>query len=214
MKVYKVSCNPDLSENPNLKFQDLSLNKSCHQNANHYFDALDGFRFNGNLVTHWQPPVLKSDYPKRKVPDFWNIGVGTGAFAVNLQMYRRLEGFFGSQVQPLQLAEPHKDLVICNVLSGEECIDDALSKWRVFSTPEGGTRRVLQQPFFVAEKIPRSGLFKLVKRHFDITTDLTILTLEQTGNPEEEFKPYVEANKFTGLKFKLVWSEERGIVSG
>ena len=88
---------------------------------------------------------------------------------------------------------------VLNILRVWDCIDEDQSEW--LKRPDG-SRICLLKPYFVPQHFEASPLFKIPE------LPRWIYCWEHNREPEEEFKACVEANKLTGLKFELVWSDE------
>jgi hypothetical protein len=85
-------------------------------------------------------------------------------------------------------------------ISDCDCIDEKRSEW--FTMPDTGKRYAVKKPFFVPQHFERSTLFKIPTRELDI------YCWENNQDPEEKFKACYDANKPTGLKFELAWTDE------
>jgi hypothetical protein len=83
---------------------------------------------------------------------------------------------------------------VLNITECIECLDSERSEWH---TRANGSK-LLVRPFFRAERLPASTLFKSAHSwgHF--------FCVEYSGDPKEEFKACVEHEKLTGLLFKEV----------
>jgi hypothetical protein len=163
--------------------------------------------FTGVPKSDWVPPKMKSYHPMREVPDFWSLDVCCGAFAVSEKAMKvdELERLLIRAGQLLPLPYKNETMTIFNILECVDCVDENKTEFRPSASSPMGKRS--ERPFFVADDLPESSLFKIP---YDPTK---IYTWEQDGdNPEDEFKACVELNKLKGLKFELIWTEADGII--
>ena len=166
------------------------------------------FWFEGERCRGWKAPRVYIDYPKRPTPDFWQIGVNAGAFAVAEETLEQAAMLLEMAGELLPLPTKEGLLSICNILECVDCVDEERSERRLREWPGKPEKNwtTIERPAFFPRAMPESTLFKIPQRPRDI------YCWERDADPVGEFKAFVEANKLTGLRFRLVWCEERGIV--
>lgn len=206
-KIYEVSFD---DRDKNVIYQELLLNEKLHPFKS-YDEALSFksqfLTFKGVPKTEWVPPKMRSYYPMRVVPDFWWLGPGTGAYAVGEKAMAtgELELILIRAGQLLPLPYKNETLTIFNILECVDCVNEEKTEFKPnVSSP---LQKSSERPFFVADDLPESSLFKIPYN------PTKIYTWELEGdNPEEEFKACVEMNNLKGLKFELIWTEADGII--
>ena len=205
LKVFKVWC-VDTSDKFEEEYRDLLLDRRVYKTeAERYEYRENNLYFMGVRKKNWVPPQLMSRYPLRPEPDFWNFGFG--AFAVGekaLYNSSELERMLEDSGQLLPLPYNGQELKLVNILECVECIDKEKTEWNIH--PRTAERVTARRPFFAAEDLPESTLFKIPQQPMDV------YAWELHNDPEFEFKACVEENKFTGIYFEPVWSEESGII--
>ena len=205
MKVYKIWYAIDRSSSVRNPYCFLMLNTDGLKPEQLGLYKWERFTFTGQPKDEasWNPPPMALMQPLRPAPDIWYV-VGSGAFGVGPKACDCLYSFLTRAGQLLPLVFREHNLQICNVLESAECVDEERSEW--YLDPRTNQRRNVRHPFFEPNKLPGSTLFKIPQM------PQQIFVWEQTGEPDDEFKACVEANKLTGLVFELVWSEEQGII--
>ena len=161
--------------------------------------------FTGAPVKDWNPPPLEPYLKSRPEPDIWYYY--NGAIAVwkaLLSKIPELETILMRAGQLLPQPFKGKELTICNITECVECIDAEKSDW-IFHP--AGKRITVRRPFFIADKLPKSTLFKIPQ------APMQIFTWEKDQNAEQEFKACAEKHKLTSVYFIPIWSEEGGIIS-
>jgi hypothetical protein len=79
------------------------------------------------------------------------------------------------------------------------CLDHDKTEWEYGETT-GKPIRIVRYAFH-EDRMPESSIFKIPE-----TGRSEILCYEGARDPEDEFKPFVERNGITGLKFTELWS--------
>lgn len=197
MKVFRIKHDPD--------YRYLLINRRRFRTDAEFVDFKSKrFQFKGQPIKEWTPPAMEVRYPKFPAPDFWTLDIRSGAFGATSHAVGYVEPFLLQAGQLLPLPIKGQVLTICHILECQHCIDEDKSEWHL--DPIDGRRLNPERPFFVADEIPESTLFKIPEKPFDICT------WEENQDPEGEFKACVEANKLTGLQFEPMWSEDEGII--
>lgn len=148
----------------------------------------------------WAPPRMHFGNPLKPEPDFWDCEIA-GAFAVHPRALGLMGMFLERAGQLLPVRYKDLELTLCNILEVYDCIDAERSEW--LTRPRTGEPYAVKKPYFVPQHFEASTLFKIPTRTLDI------FCWECNRDPEEEFKACVEANKLTGLRFELIWSDEK-----
>lgn len=205
MKVYKLKYAVDRNSTASNPFQFLTLNTGGLNPEDMGRYRHQRFKFEGRPYDEkqWVAPPMDLMQPLRPVPDIWCL-VSSGAFGVGSNACDCLYSFLTRAGQLLPLIFREHEIQICNILESAECIDPDRSIW--YKHPTNGSRLGVRHPFFLPDKLPDSTLFKIPEASHEI------FVWEETGEPDDEFKACVEANKLTGLIFEPVWSEEEGII--
>lgn len=184
MKVYEVE--PDVD-----RFQTF-LPEERYRNsaADDFFDATP-------LANKWPRPEVYVLHPKLKVGDFFGF-LSPGTIVATPEAYQKVEFFFDVAGEALPLIYKGREYALLNVLECIDIVDQERAEWLLI--PEG-EKAMLTKYAFHENRFTRSSLFKVPE-----TCRGALLTYERSGDPEEEFKAFVEHNKMTGLLFREVWS--------
>lgn len=148
----------------------------------------------------WQPPSVWVQQPKLKKGDFLSIMGAPGSFICGPRAYSELQDFLEQSAELLPLPHESDILHIVNVTECHNSLDRGTSE--MIQTPSGAVTKIARFSFH-PDRIPGVPLFK-VPEHTGY-----ILTVERTGDPEDEFKARVEQLGLTGLEFKEVWNDEQ-----
>ena len=197
MKVFQVRTASD-----DFRRLDFDHRQMSQEDGLRYFDALE---CRGVPKQAWSPPPMHFGNPLKPEPDFWSCTVA-GAFAVHPRALPTVGMFIERAGQMLPIRFKNLELTVCNILQVYDCIDADRSEWRTM--PSTGERYSVKRPYFVPQHFEASTLFKIPTRNLDI------FCWESNQDPEEEFKACVDANKLTGLRFELIWSDEPSRVVG
>ena len=154
-------------------------------------------RFVGTPIDRktWPPGKVISLLPKGPKPDVWTVGLGSGAFAINLCAHPALEMFGEMAGELLPLPFNEETLSVFNILQCLDCLDEDATEWKQLVTT--GQRRVVT-PCIRASRLTSSTLFKSAHNPFNF------YCWENEADPEYEFKACVEANGISGLVFEEV----------
>lgn len=190
MNIYEVTVAIDDYRNLSYDRRGMTSEEACR-----FHDAM-GCR--GVPKKDWAPPPMRIINPLKPEPDFWDC-VARGAFATHPRAKAYVCMFLERAGQLLPVRYKDLELTVLNILEVYNCIDKERSEWA--RLPTGQPYRLVK-PAFVPQQPGSSTLFKIPEQN------TTVYCWEQTGKGEDEFKACVEANKLTGLRFKLVWSDE------
>lgn len=133
------------------------------------------------------PPVMYSPRPKLPRPDFWKYGLYF-TFALPEASADKARRFLEDAGELLPVPYKAETFSVLNVL---KCVD-----YWVFSEKVPGHLR--QES--LDGKIPDS-IFRDSDRVY-------LHVAEKTGDPDTEFKAFVEREMMTGLRFREVWNSE------
>lgn len=145
---------------------------------------------------NWPRPEVYVLRPKLKIGDFFGFRAQNTIIA-SPEAYSKVEFFFDVAGEALPLLYQGREYMLLNVLECINAVDQDRAEWLL--TPEG-KKALLTGYAFHENRFTRSSLFKVPE-----TCRGTLLTYERSGDPEEEFKAFVEHNHMTGLLFKEVW---------
>ncbi len=187
MTVYSITCNSD-------KFQSFTiLDEKLVSDSWTNPDAM--LEFDGRLKTKsWKAPKVKILKPKLKRGDFF--GFNEGAFAVSPGAWERCAMCLEMAGELLPLPYEKEKFAVLNVTECIDCLDDKRSEWRIV-----GSSRLIKKPAFDPSLFGESSIFK------HPYSSVRIYCYEESGDPETEFKAFVEKEKLTGLNFNEVWSD-------
>jgi len=150
------------------------------------------------LLLGWKPLRLFTEHPKRKRSNFarsWG-----GGFVIDSHVQDALPQFRGTEFELLPLLPYNGEtLHVLNVLLAVDCLDHELTK-RAIDDKSGTKLSMIEEYHFVAERVPKSILFRLPKRS-------SLFTACGTGRAEYDLESIVEREGLTGLKFEQVWSD-------
>ena len=144
----------------------------------------------------WTAPPLYSVYPRKPFADVRLVG--SGAVVVTPKGLEVLEMFLEMSGELFPVHFTDIDFTFCNITECVDCIDEAATKWQVFSTG----RRICLVPQFDFSLLPESSLFKIPE------CPTNIYCWERHGDPEGEFKACYEKHKLKGIHFRLIQSGE------
>lgn len=183
MKIYRVNCLLD-------DYQSLEQDYEEPQNQEESVAFLERGRLlhRGQPVTEpLTPPEVFSRRPKLPRPDFWMFQ-NYGALAMPPGAVEKVRNFLEEAGELLPLPYKSETFSVLNVL---RCVE-----YEIFPEKTPG-RLLLEQ---ASGTIPL-GLFRAIDRTY-------LYASEEVGNPDTEFKAFVEREKMTGLKFREVWNSE------
>jgi hypothetical protein len=147
----------------------------------------------------WSPPRFRIYNPQAPSADF--IGGITGALVVRRVSLERVRTFFELAGEILPIDVPGQDLCLLNITDCVDCLDPSRTRWVLGETTHRPIR--VAKYAFDPKLLPGSSLFKIPQ-----TARGEVLTWEGRQDPDDEFKPFVESNGLTGLKFELLDEEE------
>jgi|GEM_PF-1439205 len=183
MKIYRVNC---LLDSYQSLEQDYEEPQSQEEGAE-FLRRGDILRRGQPVTEPLTPPEVFSRRPKLPSPDFWMFQ-NYSALAMPPETVEKVRPFLGEAGELLPLPYKSKTFSVLNVL---RCVE-----YEIF--PEKIPGRLLREQ--AADTIPL-GLFRAIDRTY-------LYVSEATGDPDTEFKAFVEREKMTGLKFLRVWDSE------
>lgn len=188
MTVYSITCNSDEFQSFTILDEDLEYEAWTNP------DAM--LRFDGRLkAKSWKAPKVKILKPKLRRGDFFGF---SGEFAVSPSAWERCAMFLEMAGELLPLPYQKEKFAVLNVIECIDCVDDKKSEWQQYSTG-----RLLKKAVFDPSLFGESSLFKIPH------TWVRTYCYETSGDPETEFKAFVEKEKLTGLRFTPVWSNDK-----
>lgn len=169
--------------------------------ADQHLVRSDALRFDCTRVEEWQPPAVYVYEPKLRAGDFWGFQMQRSTFAIAPRVHKLVEPLLCLAGQLLPL--PYEDQVfhLLNVTECVNCLDQSATEW-VYGKSTG-KRIDVEKYVFHADRLPESSVFKIPE-----TASSEILCYEGLKDPEDEFKPSVELQALTGLRFHKLWSSE------
>ena len=167
---------------------------SDYREAHRYL--LDG---TPKLATWEEPPVFiyKPLLKRGNFADMW----GLFSPALDEHAVDELRELLEMSGELLPLTHQGENWSILNVTECVNMLDDERSKW-VYGETTGAKIQIAKYVFH-ASRVTESPLFKIPEMR-----KTQILTIEGFKDPEDEFKYRVEQAGLTGLKFKLLWSDD------
>jgi len=212
MKVYRIST---LAKPPNTRF-DTYATVLADDQAFNFINPTKEFS-GAPFSKEWKKQRLYIEKPKLPRPDFFHFGISK--FVCN----ERARGLTGEPLEmcgellPIEIERENGDYYLYNVTNCINVVDLEKSRWQTLLYWKNSTQqkpeekkeelKILKTPAFIAERLGEESLFKIPE---DNGTE--IYCLERTGDADDgEFKALVEKHGLTGLEFKLIWTEERGL---
>ena len=192
MNVYKVVTTTD-----SFRRLDFDQRLSSREVLHKKFQELECC---GLPKTKWSPPPMHFGNPLKPEPDFWGCNID-GAIVIHPRAQELLGMFLERAGEILPIKHKGVTYFALNILQVWDCVDEDKSEW--YKSASTGERFRVKVPFFVPQHFEASTLFKIPTR------ETTIYCWEGNKDPEEEFKACVEKNKLTGLRFDLVWTDEK-----
>lgn len=145
----------------------------------------------------WNAPKVFSLDPRLKEGDFWNFF--SGSLCATPEATAKVYTFFEMAGEILPLLYKGREFSVLNITECVDTLDPDHSNWLL--TEEG--RRIFPTKYVFHDRFAESTLFKIPEGN-----SITIFVLERDGNPDKEFKAFVEREKMTGLLFELLWEDE------
>lgn len=167
-----------------------------------YFLAQDPlltkWSFDGSRIgDKWEPPEVYIPYPSLQVGDFAGCIMPESMFAcrpqVDALIYRFLEE--SGETLPLRHEDEEEEWLLFNATYVYNCLDKTRSVKHRYLPGE------FEKYAFHPQRLGLS-LFKIPE-----TKRTELLCLEGIAAPGDEFKPTVEKNGLTGLRFDLLWRD-------
>jgi hypothetical protein len=189
MKVYEIICEADDFQYFEALDEELQSETMVNEEALLRFDGRP-------KATIWKPPAAKIVKPKLKRGDFYAFA--TGAFVVSPEAWEKAAMFLEMAGEVLPLPYKGQEFAVLNVTECIDSIDENKSSWQKLSSG----RKILDKPAFDPSLFGESSIFKIPQN------SARIYCYEGSGDPETEFKAFVEQEKMTGLSFSKVWSDE------
>lgn len=160
---------------------------------------LPDIQFDGkSLKRRWKTPNMWVYRPKLKVPDLWAISI-PGAMVASPEAFSRVGEFFEMAGEVLPIAFKEKTWNLLNVTECVDALNHAKCEWLL--TDEGERVYPMKYAFYIPA-LPESTIFKVPE------VSPLLLTHEDKGDPETEFKAACEKHKIKGIKFTLLWSSK------
>lgn len=199
MRIYKIST---LAKPPKSRFPYYSMlvaDDDTWKRISPTGEAFQGVPFGKK----WKMPTFYIEKPLIPKPNFFNIGAS--AFACDAKA-RELAGEpleMSGEFLPIKVEGEKERYWIYNCTNCINVVDVKASKWQVFGS--GAKDRMLQKPAFYAARFGEETVFKIPE---DRATQ--VYCAEFTGDSQDgEFKAVVERSNLTGLKFELIWTDEK-----
>lgn len=133
------------------------------------------------------PPDVYVNRPKLNRGDFWSFSP-FHTFAVPPTSIEKIRLFLEEAGELLALPYKKEVFSVFNVLKCVDCVD-----------PETEALGILHRSY-ITDRVP-TGIFR-------DPNGVYMFVSEFTGDPNTEFKAYVEREKMTGLIFREVWNSE------
>jgi hypothetical protein len=199
MKIYEVNA---LAKPTDQRFTDYASVVGDDKAWDFLFSA--GEPFSGvPFGKKWKIPQFYIEEPLLPRPDFFWLD--PAAFACNekarLHSGEPLE--ISGEFLPVRVEGEKGKFWIYNVTKTLNVLDPKQSLWERIGP--GKADRILRKPSFIASRFGEEVIFKIPENR-----GACIYCVEYTGDPEDgEFKALVEKHNLTGLRFDLVWSDEK-----
>lgn len=188
MKVYDIDF--EVNDYQSLYFSDRTLLNGLVTNPM--------LNFHGKpLSAIWKPIDVFVYRPKLKVPHLYAFEQ-VGTMIADEQASEELCTFFEMAGEILPVKCGNRELGLINITECINCLDHERTEW--FKLPDGTPVNV-ERFVFHKNLFSASSLFK-------IPESIGMLTVEDTGDPECEFKAACEALGYEGLWFRLLWDSE------
>lgn len=183
MKIYRVNC---LLDDYQSLEQDYKEPQSQEEGVA-FLKRGDILRRGQPVFEPLTPPEVFSRRPKLPRPDFWYFQ-NYSALAMPPVTVEKARRFLEEAGELLPLPYKSDTFSVLNVL---RCVE-----YEIFPEKTPG-RLLLEQ---ASGTIPL-GLFRAIDRTY-------LYASEAVGNPDTEFKAFVERENMTGLRFHEVWNSE------
>lgn len=187
MKIYRVSTDDDC--------QILVNDERSPAKKDIVYSLGIGKKFNGKWVT----PKLRIYNPLEKKPNFYYFA--SGSFVVDEKTCDIFQSIFEMAGELLPVNCTDFKGYLLNITQCVNCLDHDFCEYEKDS--DTGEDLYLKKVVFQKSMIPESTLFKIPEDN-----GVDIFTTEGMGI-REEFKEMYEKHKMKGLKFELIWSDEK-----
>lgn len=182
MKVYRVDLDVD-------NYQGLFFDAENKNTSTGEFECT-------RKLDSWVPPKVFSLHPKLKDGDFWAYWGRSGTMITTPQATAMLGSLLEIAGEVLPLPFDGRTFSLLNVLECVNCLNTEKSIWFNNERKIGRPQKYVFHPSRFT-----TTLFKIPE-----TCSAEILVLEREGDPFNEFKAFVEAQKMTGINFKEIWT--------
>ncbi len=143
----------------------------------------------------WRPPYVSALDPALRMGDF--LYYHPSVLLSSPNKFHMIRPFFVAAGELLPLWFEGDPYTLLNITECIHALDESKTEW--LRAPDG-SKVEIRQYSFNPNMFTDSSLFKIPE-----TCKGTVLTWEKDGNPENEFKAFVEVNGLTGLLFDKLW---------
>ena len=198
MKVFEITA---LGKPKDRRFKEYSFLGSSDEVWR--FIAPDGEGLNGvPFGRKWKVPTFFIEKPLIPKPNFFRTCL---AFVCD-EKARELAGGpleMSGEFLPIRVEGEKGKYWIYNTTNTINVLDAKKSKWQ--KVGPGPNDRILRKPSFIAARFGEESIFKIAENRGG-----RMYCLECSGDPDDgEFKAVVEHHDLTGLRFELVWDDEK-----
>ena len=193
VKVYRMW--GDVNRYQSLFLQNRSLVESFWE---HPLINIDG-RSKAEL---WQPLDLFIPNPRKKFPNFFECELGSFAVEAKAAELCELMLLTSGELLPVRVEDRAEPLQLFNPTHCLSCLNrqaSCLGQDERDPAFDGAGERYVFDP----------GRFDQATIVMTPDTGVKLFAIEETGDPDEEFKAAVERHALLGLEFELVWEEGR-----
>ncbi len=145
----------------------------------------------------WSPPSVRVHDLLLNEGDF--AYYTPGALVANPEAFQKVKPFFETAGEILPLRCNGNQYRLLNVTVCKDAMDHNKTEWY----EDNGERVSITRFVFDEVKLEslKASIFKIPE-----TCRGSVLTMEKNGNPEIEFKAFVETNGLSGLQFEELWT--------
>lgn len=158
--------------------------------------ALDGT----SRISNWVEPEVYVPNPLLPVGDFYRFEYN--GIAISKAGKEAFAHLYGADCELLPIRkEDGEEFYVLNTTTCVDCLDKHRSIEMLMKGMSLGLHRIL----FEKTCVPSAESRVFVGPE---TRQFHLYTAERDGNPQNEFKAFIEQNGLTGLQFVLIWDSE------
>jgi hypothetical protein len=196
MKVYEIEVGIEVRHGKGARRVLAGLDFCNPKDVRFFSDEFMGKPY----ARKWKPVRFYIDRPLLPRPDFF-IG---GSWWICNERAMLLAGEpmeMTGEFLPVEIEGEKGEFQLFHVTNCINVLDPKKSRWEML----GGTWKMLEKPAFKPKRLGEETLFK-ISEDYGVTT----YCLERTGQHEDgEFKALVEHHGLAGIRFDLIWSDEK-----